>query len=96
MRCRCKLHACLARSGSSNSASAPIGRRILASAIRSSAELGVNEDVMGQAFATLRPGVTHIANLLGWISAGLQETFMDMLPDTVDEKLESGFQAILE
>lgn len=46
----------------------------------------------------LRPGVTqeHIWNLLNWIAAGLQEKFVDRLPDVVGERFEEVYQALAD
>ena len=48
-------------------------------------------------FGTLRPGVTpeHVLHLLQWISAGLQEKFAALLPETMDERFDAAYQAIV-
>ncbi len=48
--------------------------------------------------ANLRPGVTleRLVSLLGWISAGLQDKILAILPDVVDENLEQAFDRVLE
>lgn len=46
---------------------------------------------------TLRPGVTwqHVLDLLGWISTGLQERFLGVIPEVADERLEGAYQSIV-
>jgi AcrR family transcriptional regulator len=45
----------------------------------------------------LRPGLTweHVMELMTWIVAGLQEKFMDSIPDVVDEGLEQAYEPML-
>ena len=45
----------------------------------------------------LRPGVTwrHAVELMSWLAAGLQEKFLDGLPDVVDENLEQAYQPMI-
>lgn len=45
----------------------------------------------------LRPGVTwqHVVDFMSWVAAGLQEKFLDALPDVVDENLEEAYQPMI-
>ncbi len=74
----------------------PVYRRVVA---RMTAKVRQPE-MVGQWWETdrLRPGVTseHIANLLLWITTGLQEKFVAMMPDGVDDELEAALQAVLD
>lgn len=46
----------------------------------------------------LRPGLTwrHVTDFMSWVAAGLQEKFMDSMPDVVDEGLEHAYQPMID
>jgi len=46
----------------------------------------------------LRSGLTwqQVGEFMSWIAAGLQEKFMDAMPDVVDEDLERAYQPMIE